>query len=415
MRDPGPLEQVGGADQAVVPLVEAVVGRGRAGVEARTTRSRRDLGRCREDRVVLRRLAGRRERHLLVAQGQVGAGDQRLERREHRVEVVPLAAAGARVVLGRAVPDRVVPEQVAAHHQGGGTPVPRPPAAARPRAGVGRRGGGRVEPDRAGRRRGVGARPRGAACRAPRPGRPAATTAPTAARARTPTVEVTHTRGSRVAENRLTGWVAWTVVQRAQPGRPRPGARRAGRPRRRPSELDVLVVGGRSGRRRGRARRGDPGAQHRAAGAARPGQRHQQPQQQADPRRAPLPRDARLRAGPRGAAGARAAAHPAGAAPGPAGAVPLPADPPRLGAALRRRRAAAVRRDGDARQGRDGAAAAPAPVPQGRWPGSRRTSRRSRSPARSATTTARSTTPGWWSPSPAPPPPTAPTSRPGSR
>ena len=38
-------------------------------------------------------------------------------------------------------------------------------------------------------------------------------------------------------------------------------------------------------------------------------------------------------AGPRGAAGARPAAHPAGAAPGPAGAVPLPADTQHLGAA----------------------------------------------------------------------------------
>ena len=47
-----------------------------------------------------------------------------------------------------------------------------------------------------------------------------------------------------------------------------------------------------------------------------------------DPRRAALPGDARLRAGPRGPRGARPAAHPAGAAPGAPGAVPLPADPP---------------------------------------------------------------------------------------
>ena len=53
--------------------------------------------------------------------------------------------------------------------------------------------------------------------------------------------------------------------------------------------------------------------------------------------------------------------------------------------------------------------------PARRWPGSPRTSRPSRSPARSATTTARSTTPGWCSRSPAPRPCTAPTSRPGSR
>ena len=72
--------------------------------------------------------------------------------------------------------------------------------------------------------------------------------------------------------------------------------------------------------------------------------------------------------------GARPAAHPAGAAPGPAGAVPLPADPhgwerPYVGAGL-----AALRRAwrwfGQVRHGR---APAPAPVPQGASPGSRRT------------------------------------------
>jgi hypothetical protein len=44
-----------------------------------------------------------------------------------------------------------------------------------------------------------------------------------------------------------------------------------------------------------RARRGHPRPHHRADRAARPGQRHQSPQQQADPRRPALPRDARLR------------------------------------------------------------------------------------------------------------------------
>ena len=78
---------------------------------------RRDLRRCREDREVLRRLAGRRERHLLVTQRHVRTGDQRPHAGEHRVEVVPLPATGPVMVLGRAGPDRVVPEQVAAHHQ----------------------------------------------------------------------------------------------------------------------------------------------------------------------------------------------------------------------------------------------------------------------------------------------------------
>ena len=95
---------------------------------------------------------------------------------------------------------------------------------------------------------------------------------------------------------------------------------------------------------------------------------------QADPRRAALPGDARLRAGARGAAGARSAAHPAGAAPGAAGAVPLPAHPPRLGAAVRRLRAAAVRRHGDARQVRHGRARGTGTSPAAGSRGSRRTS-----------------------------------------
>ena len=65
------------------------------------------------------------------------------------------------------------------------------------------------------------------------------------------------------------------------------------------------------------------------------------------------------------------------------------------------------------RNGRDGAARGTGTCPARRSPGSPRTSRPSRSPARSATTTARSTTPGWCSRSPAPPPRTAPRSRPG--
>ena len=49
-------------------------------------------------------------------------------------------------------------------------------------------------------------------------------------------------------------------------------------------------------------------------------------------------------------------------APGPSGAVPLPADPPRLGAPLRRRRARALRRDGDDGEVRHGGAAPPPPL-----------------------------------------------------
>ena len=148
-------------------------------------------------------------------------------------------------------------------------------------------------------------------------------------------------------------------------------------------------------RRRGGARRGHPRPVDRAGRAARPGQRHQQPQQQADPRWPALPGDARLRSGPRGPAGARPAAHPAGPAPGQAGAVPLPADPPRLGAARTSapgsRSTTAWRWPASTTWACRGTSTCPARAS----PGSPRTSRPSRSPARSATTTARSTTPGW--------------------
>ena len=89
-------------------------------------------------------------------------------------------------------------------------------------------------------------------------------------------------------------------------------------------ELDVVVVGGGvvgAGAALDAVTRGLTVAWSRRA----TGRRHVQPVQQADPRRPALPGDARLRAGPRGAAGARPAADPARAAPGPAGAVPLPA------------------------------------------------------------------------------------------
>ena len=125
-------------------------------------------------------------------------------------------------------------------------------------------------------------------------------------------------------------------------------------------EVDVLVVGG------GVTGAGialdavTRGLELRADRAARPRLRHLVAVEQADPRRAALPGDARLRPGPRGAPGARAAAHPARAAPGPAGAVPLPAHPP-LGAAVRRRRAGAVRLAGEGREVPDGRADAPPP------------------------------------------------------
>ena len=56
--------------------------------------------RCGEDRVGLQRLARRRERHLLVAEREVGALDQRPHVGEHRVEVV---AARRRVASAAAL------------------------------------------------------------------------------------------------------------------------------------------------------------------------------------------------------------------------------------------------------------------------------------------------------------------------
>ena len=66
-----------------------------------------------------------------------------------------------------------------------------------------------------------------------------------------------------------------------------------------------------------------------------------------------------------------------------------------LGAPVRRRRPGALRRDGDAREVRHGRAHAPAPVPQAGRPDRARPAHRGAARARSATTTARSTTPGW--------------------
>ena len=70
-------------------------------------------------------------------------------------------------------------------------------------------------------------------------------------------------------------------------------------------ELDVLVIGGGVVGAGRRARRRHPRAEGRAGRGARLGVGHVQPVQQADPRRPALPGDARLRAGRRGAAGAR--------------------------------------------------------------------------------------------------------------
>ena len=166
-------------------------------------------------------------------------------------------------------------------------------------------------------------------------------------------------------------------------------------------------------RRRVRPRRRHPRPERRTRRGPRLRLRHLQPLEQAHPRRAALPGDARLPAGRRGAAGARAAHPEARPAPDQAGAVPLPAGAPRLGAALRRLGRRALRHARPAVGPGPRRAAPPPPHPPRRAadrPGAEE-GRAGR--ARCSTTTRRSTTPGTRCSSPAPPPPTARTSRPG--
>ena len=155
------------------------------------------------------------------------------------------------------------------------------------------------------------------------------------------------------------------------------------------------------------------GLTRRPGRGARPGRRHVQPVQQADPRRAALPGTARASPGARGAAPSAGCCHPARAAPGPAGADPGAAAAPGRAAARVWQRAyyGAGVAAYDAFAGLFGGgardAAAPAPDPRRRPPAVPRPARRTRSAARSGTTTARSTTPGWWPPWPAPRPASA--------
>ncbi len=126
-------------------------------------------------------------------------------------------------------------------------------------------------------------------------------------------------------------------------------------------EFDVVVIGGGvtgAGAALDAATRGLVGG---AGRGARPRRRHVQPLVQALPRRAALSRAARVRAGARGAARARADDHPHRAASGQTGAVHLPADPSRLGTALCRFGPRALRHDGRAQQ----RAGAEAPHPGG--------------------------------------------------
>ena len=390
MADAGPLEQVRGPDQPVVPLVDAVVGVGRAGVPAHRRDPAGDLGRRREDRVARQVGVVRGERHLLVADGDVGALDDGPQRGEHRVEVVALPLVAGRGLRVGALPDGVVPEQVAAHHHGdrarAGRRCRRRVGGVGLGVGLGGRAGGRVGLGpgvaargrlRPGVRRGEQAQREGAGRgepEGPEPGGTAHALLLSSPHARTsPTTRWLSPVGVRLRGSQ--GAPVHRTEPRGSRERPHhPGRDLRGRAARRP--------GGRrgGGRCRRGARCGDPWPDRGPGRAARPRQRYVVPLEQARARRAALSGDVRLRAGARGAGGARPAAHPARSAPGPAGAVPLPA-PPHLGTALRRRGPRPLRRAGRARPLRHGRAPAPAPVPPpdragGSRPATRRAHRR---------------------------------------
>ena len=140
-------------------------------------------------------------------------------------------------------PHGVVPEQVAAHHQRwrsaaagrGGRRRSRRPARPAPHAcpTTGRRRPMRPAPEST---RGAGV-PRAAASAANAATRPDRGASPT------PHADSDARPAPRVAQARLSGWVAWTAV-RARSARRR-GSAPSGRSRRRGAdELDVLVVGG---------------------------------------------------------------------------------------------------------------------------------------------------------------------------
>ena len=180
------------------------------------------------------------------------------------------------------------------------------------------------------------------------------------------------------------------------PGRPRAARLDAGGPSRgAPADGggDVRRPGRRwrGHRRRNGPRRGGARAVRRPRRAARLGRWHVEPIEQAGPRRSALPRAEGLPAGPRGPARAPPADHHHRAAPRAAAAVPLPAEAPDLGARLRRRRASRSTTHWRAPRPPCPATGTSPGAPRCGW---RRPSPRTRSPARSATTTPRSTTPG---------------------
>ena len=188
-------------------------------------------------------------------------------------------------------------------------------------------------------------------------------------------------------------------AQAQNPARLDPEQRNAALARMREETFDVVVIGGGVNGNGARARRRQPRPVGRAARAARLRRRHLEPLEQADPRRAALPRADRVRAGARGAARAQPAAQRGSrrTSCGPCRSSSR-CEQPRRRARVRRRRDAALR---PARR-RRGPAAAPPPA-RARRSGLARRSRPTRSSAASSTTTRRSTTPATRSPSRAPP------------
>ena len=154
------------------------------------------------------------------------------------------------------------------------------------------------------------------------------------------TSTTSHGRGSDAAGERLwTRTCRWTGDRRGlEPGGPRGGPRPPGAGAARPARRR-----GWDHRRRHRARCGLTGLGGRADRGPRPGRRDVESVEQADPRRAALPRDAGVQARARGPARAAPFADPTRAPPRAPGRVPVPPQAQGVGASVHRRRTAPLR------------------------------------------------------------------------
>jgi hypothetical protein len=121
----GGVHGVEGPLDAVDALVDGVVRRGRARIEAGVDEGGEDLLRHREDRIARVGTARRCDRRLQVADGQVGALDERFRTRQQRPVVQAVACFGrvGRGVLAGLVGDAGVQEDVAGEGDGHGRPA----------------------------------------------------------------------------------------------------------------------------------------------------------------------------------------------------------------------------------------------------------------------------------------------------